>query len=73
VAYARLHTSERFLEQMKKAREEFKAKSKPTAVRPVTTVQQSSAPARVYTLSGAPATDTTSGIVVTSDGRKIVR
>ncbi|WP_366516827.1 hypothetical protein [uncultured Prevotella sp.] len=26
-AYARLHTSERFLAQMKKAREEFKAKT----------------------------------------------
>ncbi len=72
-AYARLHTSERFLEQMKKARQEFKSKSDPSAVRPVTTVQQSSAPARVYTLSGAPATDTTKGILVSSDGKKIVR
>ena len=33
VAYARLHTSERFLEQMKKARDEYKAlKGDPTAV-----------------------------------------
>ncbi|MCR4582499.1 MAG: phosphatase PAP2 family protein [Prevotella sp.] len=73
VAYAQLHTSERFLEQMQKARKEFKSKSEPVAVRSATTVQRSSAPARIYTLSGAPATDTTKGILVSNDGKKKVR
>ena len=36
VAYAKLHTSERFLEQMKKAREEYKLiTSDPAAIRGV--------------------------------------
>jgi len=72
VAYARLHTSERFLEQMKKAREEFKAKSTPSSVRSVTTANQSSEDAPVYTLSGTPATASTRGIVVSRNG-KVVR
>ena len=71
-AYARLHTSERFLEQMKKAREEFKAKSTPSSVRSVTTANQSSEDAPVYTLSGTPATASTRGIVVSRNG-KVVR
>lgn len=71
-AYARLHTSERFLEQMKKAREEFKAKNTPSSVRSVTTANQSSEDAPVYTLSGTPATASTRGIVVSRNG-KVVR
>ena len=72
VAYARLHTSERFLEQMRKAREEFKAKSTPSSVRSVTNVNQSSEDAPIYTLSGTPATASTRGIIV-SRNSKVVR
>ena len=71
-AYARLHTSERFLEQMKKAREEFKAlKGDPTAVRSAQVIQHPAA-TRAYTLQGIPATDSTRGIVI-NDGKKVVR
>ena len=73
VAYARLHTSERFLEQMKKAREEFKAKSTPSSVRSVTTANQSSGDAPFYTLSGTPATASTRGIVVSRNGKEVRR
>jgi acid phosphatase (class A) len=65
-AYAKLHTSEAFLEQMKKAREEFKAlKEGGTAVRsakviPIDTPQQGAA----YTLQGTPATDASRGIII---------
>ena len=73
-AYARLHTSERFLEQMKKAREEFKAKTSPTAVRPATVpVAESTESAPVYTLSGTPATSSTRGLVVSRSGKKYVK
>ena len=70
-AYARLHTSERFLEQMKKAREEFqRMKGDPTAVRPAQVVEH---PAdRTYTLQGTSATESTRGIVI-EDGQKVVR
>ena len=72
VAYARLHTSERFLEQMRKAREEFKAlKGDPTAVRSAQVIQHPAA-TRAYTLQGTPATDSTRGIVI-NDGKKVVR
>ena len=73
VAYARLHTSERFLEQMKKAREEFKDKMEPTSVRAVSDVRQSSENAPVYTLSGTPATSSTRGIVVSRNGKTVRR
>ena len=72
-AYARLHTSERFLEQMKKAREEFKAMSAPVSVRSVSSVRSVQEDAPVYTLSGAPATPSTRGIVVSRNGKTIRR
>ena len=63
-AYARLHTSERFLEQMKKAREEYKTlKGDPTAVRSAQVVEHPAA-TRAYTLQGTPATASTRGIVI---------
>ena len=63
-AYARLHTSERFLEQMKKARAEFQAlKGDPTAVRSAQVVEHPAA-TRAYTLQGIPATASTRGIVI---------
>ena len=71
-AYARLHTSERFLEQMKKAREEFKAlRGDPTAVRSAQVVKHP-ATSRAYTLQGTPATDSTRGIVIEGN-TKVVR
>ena len=72
VAYARLHTSERFLEQMKKAREEYQTlKGDPTAVRSAQVVEHPAA-ARAYTLQGTPATATTRGIVIEGN-QKVVR
>ena len=72
-AYARLHTSERFLEQMKKAREEYqrlKGESTPvqqSSIAPMTTIDSSA-----YTLQGTPATATTRGIIIQKQ-RKMVR
>ena len=64
VAYARLHTSERFLEQMRKAREEFqRLKGETVGVRPAQVVEYPAATG-VYTLQGIPATDSTRGIVI---------
>lgn len=72
-AYARLHTSDRFLEQMKKAREEFKAISDPFSVRPVSAMQSVQGDAPVYTPSGVPATNATRGIVVSRNGKSVRR
>ena len=51
VAYARLHTSERFLEQMKKAREEFKRLTDASPVNPTRALQQTES-ATIYDLQG---------------------
>lgn len=52
-AYARLHTSDRFLEQMKKAREEYKRlKGESTPVQSARVVSMTSD--RAYTLQGTP-------------------
>jgi len=70
VAYARLHTSERFLEQMKKARAEYQAlKGDPTAVRALNATRQQSA--RIYRLDGTPADQTTRGIVIENGQKRI--
>jgi len=70
-AYARLHTSERFLEQMRKARAEFKQKSEQTiGVRSATVVDHPAT--RAYRLDGTPANANTQGIVI-EDGKKVVR
>ena len=71
-AYARLHTSERFLEQMKKAREEYqRLKGETVGIRSTRVVEHPAA-TRAYTLQGLPATDSTRGIVI-KDGTKVVR
>lgn len=71
VAYARLHTSERFLEQMKKAREEFQAlKGDPTAVRSAQVVEHPAA-TRAYTMQGMPATANTRGIVIQNQQKTV--
>lgn len=72
VAYARLHTSERFLEQMRKAREEFqRLKGETVGVRPAQVVEHPAATG-AYTLQGIPATDSTRGIVIEGN-TKVVR
>ena len=71
-AYARLHTSERFLEQMRKAREEFKALNTPVPVSDVPATQAKADPYPAYTLQGTPASNNTRGIVV-SKGSKVLR
>ena len=71
-AYARLHTSERFLEQMKKAREEYqRLKGETVGIRSTRVVEHPAA-TRAYTLQGLPATDSTRSIVI-KDGTKVVR
>jgi len=73
LAYARLHTSERFLEQMKKARDEYKAlKSDPTAVRTAKTVSIAASDDTAYTLQGSVATGSTRGVVIQNQ-QKVVR
>ena len=70
-AYARLHTSERFLEQMKKAREEYqRLKGETTPVQSARVVPMTDGPA--YTLQGTPATASTRGIVIQNQ-LKVVR
>ena len=70
-AYARLHTSERFLEQMKKAREEYqRLKGETTSVQPARIIPMTNGTA--YTLQGTPATASTRGIVI-QDQQKTVR
>ena len=72
VAYAKLHTSERFLEQMKKAREEFKQiTSDPTAVRVAQAVRQSG-DAEIYDLSGRRLNSPGQGVYI-QDGQKRAR
>ena len=62
-AYARLHTSERFLEQMKKAREEYqRLNGEATSVQPARIIPMTNGTA--YTLQGTPATASTRGIVI---------
>lgn len=72
-AYARLHTSERFLEQMRKARAEYQAiKDKTLAVPSATIVPMNTRSRQAYTLQGTTATKTTRGIVI-DNGQKTVR
>ena len=70
-AYARLHTNERFLEQMKKAREEFqRQKGETTPVQAARVVPMTNSSA--YTLQGIPAAGSTRGIVI-ENGQKVLR
>lgn len=62
-AYARIHNSQRFQEQMRKAQQEFLEKTAPAAVRSAN-VEHAVPATRAYQLDGKPATDTSSGIVV---------
>ena len=71
-AYARLHTSDRFLEQMKKAREEYKRlKGESTPVQSARVVSMTSD--RAYTLQGTPVTAGTRGIVIQNQQKVVVK
>jgi acid phosphatase (class A) len=71
-AYAKLHTSERFLEQMKKAREEFKAKKTPdsSAVRQTSVMQNESA--AVYDLSGKRVSTPKNNVYIQGGKKKVM-
>ena len=72
VAYAKLHTSERFLEQMKKAREEFKEKkaADPSAVRQTRAAQNESAV--IYDLSGKRVSTPQQSIYIQNGKKKVM-
>lgn len=73
VAYARLHTSERFLEQMKKAREEFKRlTSDPASVRP-TRADQPNEDTTIYDLSGHQVSATRQGVYIQGGQKRIMK
>ena len=73
VAYARLHTSERFLEQMRKARAEYQALTgEDTAVDAPRAAVVDHPATRVYRIDGIPANDATQGIVI-EGGKKVLR
>lgn len=67
-AYARLHTSERFLEQMKKAREEFKRLTSVSSAR----VSQKTESTAIYDLSGRRVNTPSQGIFI-QGGQKVIR
>ena len=69
-AYSRLHTIERFLEQMKKAREEFKRLTEAVSVRP-TRASQPTADAAIYDLSGHQVTTPPQGVYIQGGQKKV--
>ena len=71
-AYAKLHTSERFLEQMAKARAEFQRLSGATAVAVPAAAPTTTSQGRAYTVNGLPATAATRGIII-QDRQKIAK
>ena len=73
-AYARLHTSERFLEQMKKAREEYKTlKGDPSEIPSIKAASVNKSEGPAYTLQGTPATATTRGIIIRQGSKTLQR
>lgn len=73
-AYAKLHTSERFLEQMKKAREEFKAlQGNASSLKAPQTAPSAAADAPAYSLQGTPATSATRGVIVRRGSKALQR
>lgn len=70
VAYAKIHTSERFLEQMAKARKEFAEKTA-SSIKPLTdTVQKANN--RYFSVSGLPVDENSTGIII-HDNKKYLR
>ncbi|MBP5424810.1 MAG: phosphatase PAP2 family protein [Prevotella sp.] len=69
-AYARLHTSERFLEQMKKAREEFKLLTDASPVKPTRAPQQTES-ATIYDLQGRQVSTPPQGVFIQGGQKRI--
>ncbi len=72
VAYAKLHTSERFLEQMKKAREEFQQIKSATAVRETRAPKQTEN-AVIYDLSGRQISNPRPGIYIQGGQKRVIQ
>ena len=73
VAYAKLHNSARFREQMKKAQEEFvRLTTEPTAIRLNVTPQHES-DSRIYDLNGRRVESPKSGIYIKNDVKTVIR
>ena len=74
VAYAKLHTSERFLEQMAKARKEFQEEknSETNGVKTVAEEPRNAVNGRAYTIMGTPATSQDRGIII-QDNQKFLK
>lgn len=70
VAYARLHTSERFLEQMKKAREEFKRLTESASARTIQSSQQTEN-TKVYDLSGRQVSTPHQGVFIQGGQKRV--
>lgn len=71
ILYQLIRSHERFIDQLAKARAEFKEKTGQTvSVRSATVIEHPAT--RAYRLDGTPATDTTRGIVI-EGGQKVVR
>jgi acid phosphatase (class A) len=74
VLYQLIRSHERFIEQLAKAREEFKEKtSGSTNVTNTTRAAQQERSARIYRLDGTPANNTTKGIVITNDKKIVIK
>ena len=74
VLYQLIRSHERFIEQLAKAREEFKEKtSGSTNVTNTTRAAQQERSARIYRLDGTPANNTTKGIVITNNKKIVIK
>ncbi|MCR5680650.1 MAG: phosphatase PAP2 family protein [Prevotella sp.] len=71
-AYAKIHNSARFREQMKKAQQEFAEKTGQTVGIRTAAPAAADGSARAYRLDGTPATESTRGIVI-QNNQKTVR
>lgn len=72
VLYQLIRNHERFIDQLARARAEFAEKTGgSTQIQKTSNTPQQNASARIYRIDGTPATDTTSGIVITK-GQKVV-
>jgi hypothetical protein len=72
VLYQLIRSHERFIEQLARARAEFKAKTEGSSrIGNTTQTSQHEGSARIYRLDGTPANDPTKGIVI-SNGHAVV-
>lgn len=71
-AYAKIHNSARFREQMKKAQQEFREKTDPTGVGDLKTPTPQSS-TRLYRIDGTPANKNTHGLIIEDGVKKVVK